>query len=154
MKAKAKKNKKTVVIDINKALAEADDAFAAVSKKKNKKKMKMKVKKSRHVDEDAIFRSGGFDSGFDSTTHPYDELYDDHSDDASYAPGWEWDETRPPPSNEFDVGDCVQLNSGGPQMCVEYIDSDSVMCVWFQAHSTQEHSLTRETFDSRMLMRN
>jgi uncharacterized protein YodC (DUF2158 family) len=32
---------------------------------------------------------------------------------------------------EFEVGDVVSLNSGGPNMTVSEIDGDNVLCQWF-----------------------
>jgi uncharacterized protein YodC (DUF2158 family) len=37
--------------------------------------------------------------------------------------------------HEFDVGDCVQLKSGGPEMIIEEIEKyggeDKAKCIWF-----------------------
>lgn len=32
---------------------------------------------------------------------------------------------------QFNVGDVVQLKSGGPLMTVSYADSNKVLCLWF-----------------------
>ena len=34
-------------------------------------------------------------------------------------------------SEEFKVGDVVELKSGGPHMTVSYIKDDSCDCLWF-----------------------
>lgn len=35
--------------------------------------------------------------------------------------------------SNFEVGDMVQLKSGGPVMTIEKVDTaDSVLCVWFK----------------------
>lgn len=39
---------------------------------------------------------------------------------------------------EFSVGDVVRLKSGGPQMTVDRVEGDAVVCLWFsQAHELQ-----------------
>lgn len=51
---------------------------------------------------------------------------------------------------EFEVGDTVSLNSGGPQMVIESINRNyqfpQIDCVWLAAGITQ-----RDTFDERLL---
>lgn len=32
---------------------------------------------------------------------------------------------------KFEVGDVVQLNSGGPMMTVESVNGEGVFCIWF-----------------------
>lgn len=33
--------------------------------------------------------------------------------------------------NEFKVGDCVRLKSGGPIMAIEFINITEIRCQWF-----------------------
>ena len=63
-------------------------------------------------------------------------------------------------SNSFNVGDRVQLNSGGPIMTVEEVDDpDFISCIWFNDKGEVQRqgfppavlkkSLTRSPSDSR-----
>ncbi|MCS4505628.1 DUF2158 domain-containing protein [Arhodomonas aquaeolei] len=49
-------------------------------------------------------------------------------------------------SEQFEVGDVVELNSGGEVMTVEEIDDGYVSCVWFEGKQVQ-----RATFAEGML---
>lgn len=47
---------------------------------------------------------------------------------------------------DIDVGDCVCLNSGGPEMCVESIlFANRLQCIWFD----HDRHVQTETFDRR-----
>ncbi|MBB5722179.1 uncharacterized protein YodC (DUF2158 family) [Loktanella ponticola] len=37
----------------------------------------------------------------------------------------------------FQVGDIVQLRSGGPNMTIESCEGDDVRCVWFDGNSRE-----------------
>lgn len=37
----------------------------------------------------------------------------------------------------FQIGDVVQLKSGGPKMTVESMDTDGVKCVWFDKNDSK-----------------
>ena len=41
--------------------------------------------------------------------------------------------------NELQVGDVVQLKSGGTRMTVEAINGDDVTCVWFEGKKAQRN---------------
>lgn len=40
--------------------------------------------------------------------------------------------------NQFNVGDVVQLNSGGPKMTVTELAGDQVWCMWFEGPKQQQ----------------
>ena len=43
---------------------------------------------------------------------------------------------------DFEPGDVVQLNSGGPKMTVEAVQSDGTLrCVWFHEDGKQDHGV-------------
>lgn len=47
----------------------------------------------------------------------------------------------------FEIGDIVELNSGGPSLVVSSIDGDNVVVEWFD----EEGQLHRATFNRSML---
>ena len=48
-------------------------------------------------------------------------------------------------SETFNVGDTVQLKSGGPYMTIETITGDEVTCVWFEKTKRNSASFTSAT---------
>jgi uncharacterized protein YodC (DUF2158 family) len=50
-------------------------------------------------------------------------------------------------TDEFRVGDTVQLKSGGPIMTVEALLGVDIFCAWFD----EQKQLQREEFDSALL---
>ena len=51
-------------------------------------------------------------------------------------------------SESFQVGDVVQLRSGGTRMTVAEIDAENIVCVWFV-----RTTLHREAFPAGILMK-
>lgn len=49
---------------------------------------------------------------------------------------------------EFQVGDVVQLKSGGPRMTVEAVDEGLVDCVWFEKQKAH-----RNAFNAALLVK-
>lgn len=49
--------------------------------------------------------------------------------------------------SEIKSGDIMLLQSGGPTMTVEYVNGDTVRCVWFDGN----HELHREEFNKNSL---
>ncbi len=49
---------------------------------------------------------------------------------------------------ELEVGDVVQLKSGGPRMTVEEIDGKLIDCVWFE-----KDKISRNSFNSALLVK-
>ena len=49
--------------------------------------------------------------------------------------------------DQFEVGDTVQLKSGGPIMTVEALMGVDIFCTWFD----EQKQLQREEFDSAVL---
>lgn len=51
----------------------------------------------------------------------------------------------------FNVGDVVQLKTGGPKMTVEAVDGNGVKCAWFSLaasfHADSAAAATRERWD-------
>ena len=46
---------------------------------------------------------------------------------------------------DFEIGDVVQLRSGGPKMTVHSLVSDcDVVCQWFEGNEVHEESFPRE----------
>ena len=49
---------------------------------------------------------------------------------------------------QFDVGDTVNLKSGGPLMTVEhFVEESYVGCVWFEEHQIQRGTFPAATLD-------
>lgn len=48
-------------------------------------------------------------------------------------------------SNNFKVGDVVQLNSGGSAMTVEEIEGNYVSCVWFEKQKVERATFPAAT---------
>jgi len=48
-------------------------------------------------------------------------------------------------SEAFQVGDVVQLKSGGVSMTVEAIDGDDIACVWFEGKRVERNSFPTGT---------
>ena len=49
--------------------------------------------------------------------------------------------------NAFEVGDVVCLKSGGPNMNVDHVSEDGIVCVWFDVGCRAKE----RTFDPRLL---
>lgn len=48
---------------------------------------------------------------------------------------------------QFKIGDCVRLKSGGPEMTVEAVENDRIRCVWFDSLD----ELNRRSFSAALL---
>lgn len=72
-------------------------------------------------------------------------------DEDVYTESYNEKDVSPP---TFDVGEVVQLNSGGQVMTVkDASDPNNVECVFFTSTSAFANQLSHEYFDSRMLKR-
>lgn len=49
--------------------------------------------------------------------------------------------------NDFNIGDVVELKSGGPSMTVSELSKDGKMvnCMWFSENTPKKHMFTNET---------
>lgn len=69
--------------------------------------------------------------GFNDDSYHDEDSYDNNSSDEDY------DNEK----NEYDIGNMVRLNSGGPLMTIEEIDDEVITCRWFDTdnnlHSSQ-----------------
>ncbi|WP_167759852.1 DUF2158 domain-containing protein [Massilia horti] len=50
-------------------------------------------------------------------------------------------------AGEFEVGDTVQLKSGGDVMTVEKMESETVTCVWMQEKKVMRDTFVRATLE-------
>ena len=53
-------------------------------------------------------------------------------------------------AHDFQIGDVVEMKSGGPQMTVKKIGDDGVECVWFDEKKRVQQS---DVFDPATLQR-
>lgn len=49
----------------------------------------------------------------------------------------------------MEVGDVVQLKSGGPRMTVEYIEKNRVSCVWIQGGEVKRDEFPKDALEAR-----
>ena len=55
---------------------------------------------------------------------------------------------------DFEIGDVVQLRSGGPKMTVHGLVSDGdVVCQWFESYALHEESFPRNTLQKVELVK-
>ena len=55
---------------------------------------------------------------------------------------------------DFDIGNVVQLRSGGPKMTVHGLVSDGdVICQWFEGNAVHEESFPREALQKAELVK-